>query len=100
VTTTILRTVQCDACGHRIGVHQDTCPYCGERARAVNRRAAAKPAVARPVGRCVMCGGRMTRARGRLEKLLAKVGIRMRRAKGRDLECSSCGHRERFRWAW
>ena len=92
MTTTVLRTVPCAACGHRIGVHHDTCPYCGERARA-KHRVPVTPIVACATGRCAMCGGRMTRARSRIAKLLAKLGLRMRRAKHLHLACSSCGYR-------
>ena len=95
MSTTVLRTIPCWACGHRIGPAAAQCPYCGQAPRA-KRRIIATPTVARVAGRCGVCGGRVTRARGPIERLLARLGIKMRVAKHHTLACSTCGTRVTF----
>jgi hypothetical protein len=109
MTTTVLRTVPCWACGHRIGPEAGQCPYCGCTPRRklsfatppAHRQGPVGPptkpaSIARPVGRCARCGGRMSRDRRPITRILARLGFRLGGARPL-LACSSCGHRERSR---
>ena len=96
MTKTILRTVPCWACGHRIGPDAGQCPYCGQAPRRKRYAAPTAPlTVARAVGRCASCGGRMQRERSLVARLLARLGWRPRALQGKRLVCTSCGQLER-----
>jgi len=89
---TVLGTVPCRGCGHRIGRDHGVCPNCGSAQR--RKWAPITPnRTARPVGRCSRCGGRMRRDRGLVTRVLALI---QRRRGQRRFACSSCGHRERI----
>ena len=95
MTSTILRTVPCAICGHRIGTDAGQCPYCG----IVPRQKAKRPAtatVAHAVGRCAMCGGRFARRRGLVDRMLVRLRLRAPHRSER-VTCSTCGHLERSR---
>ena len=97
--TLVLRSVPCRVCGHRIGLHAEVCPYCGSSPAAKRKppRPATPSGVARSVGLCPMCGGRMKRHRNLLERIAKAIGLGRRGPRAHRLACSSCGHVERAR---
>jgi hypothetical protein len=91
MTITVLATIPCRVCGHRVSGDAIQCEYCG-CAPARKRKPPVRADVARAVGRCAMCGGRLARRRGVVDRLLVRVGLRDHRTQ--RLTCSSCGHLE------
>lgn len=96
MTTTVLATVPCRVCGHRVNGDAAQCEYCGCAPTRKRKPPVRAGNVARAVGRCAMCGGRLQRNRGVVDRIRSLLRLPRRRRMSR-MACSKCGHLERPR---